>query len=148
MTQSISKVTLIEVLAKTTYQVQITKSSNKEFDRPIAFGSGFLVNYKNELIFVTADHNIHIEDYELYERTGIYNVASIFNNISKKEEFSTLLTPVGPFYYMEKFDITKPNEKPELFDVAICLMNKEKIEAPFLTEQINDHNGNVLVLLS
>jgi hypothetical protein len=145
MTQSKSKLTLIEVLAKTTYQVQITKSSNKEFDRPIAFGSGFLVNYKNELIFVTADHNIHIEDYELYERTGIDNVASIFNNISKKEEFSTLLTPVGPFYYMEKFDITKPNEKPELFDVAICLMNKEKIEAPFLTEQINDHNGNVLV---
>ena len=54
MTQSKSKLTLIEVLAKTTYQVQITKSSNKEFDRPIAFGSGFLVNYKNELIFVTA----------------------------------------------------------------------------------------------
>lgn len=145
MTQNESKLTLIEVLAKTSYQVQITKSTNKEFDRPIAFGSGFLVDYKQELIFVTADHNIHFEDYELSERTGIDNVASIFNNISKKEDFSTLLTPVGPFYYMEKIDITKPEDKPELFDVAICLIDKMKIKAPFLTEQINDHYGNVLV---
>lgn len=119
MTQNESKLNLIEILAKTSYQVQITKSTNKEFDRPIAFGSGFLVDYKKELIFITADHNIHIEDYELSERTGIDNVASIFNNISKKEDFSTLLTPVGPFYFVEKFDITKLEDKPELFDVAI-----------------------------
>ena len=145
MTENESTITLIEVLAKTSYQVQITELTNKEFDRPIAFGSGFLVNYKNELIFVTADHNIHIEDYEIYERTGIDNNVSIFNNISKKEEFSTLLTPVGPFYYMEKFDILKPDDKPELFDVAICIVDKKKLKAPFLTEQINDHKGEILV---
>lgn len=145
MKQNKSKISFIEVLAKTSYQVQITKSTNKEFDRPIAFGSGFFVDYKNKLFFITADHNIHIEDHELSERTGIDNVVSIFNNISKKEDFSTLLTPVEPFYYMEKFDITKSDVKPELFDVAVCLMDKEKIEAPFLTEQINDHNGNILV---
>jgi hypothetical protein len=145
MKENEPELTLIEVLAKTSYQIQITEPSNKELDKPIAFGSGFLVNYKEELIFITADHNVHLDDYELNERTGVDNIVSIFNNISNKDDFSTLLTPISPFYYMEGFDISKPEDKPELFDVAICILNKTKIKAPFLTEQIKNANDEILV---
>jgi len=145
MKENEPELTLIEVLAKTSYQIQITEPSNKELDKPIAFGSGFLVNYKKELIFITADHNVHLDDYDLNERTGVDNVVSIFNNISKKDDFSTLLTPISPFYYMEGFDISKPEDNPELFDVAVCILNKTKIKAPFLTEQIKNDNDEILV---
>ena len=136
---------LLEVLAKTTYQIQITRPHDKECDRPIAFGSGFIINYKSTSFFVTADHNIHLDDYAINERTGVDNVVSIFNNISNKNDFSTLITPLGGFYYMERFDITKPTEVAELIDVTVCILTKERhFIHPFLTDGVF-RDGNPLV---
>ena len=73
---------LIEILAKTNYQIVIFKNQNLE--NPVAFGSGFFINYKDNLFFITADHNIHIEDHKINERTGIDNHVAILNNISNK----------------------------------------------------------------
>ena len=101
------------------------------------------MNYKDKLFFITADHNIHIEDHKINERTGIDNYVGVFNNISDKENFSTIMTPIGGFYYMESFDISKDDLDPQLIDVAISMVDRNKFEAPFLTdEDIRDVNNN------
>ena len=74
---------LTEILVKTTCQVVISKEKSYQ-SNPIAFGAGFFLNYKGNLFFITADHNIHIEDHKLIERTGVYNFLCILNNIRDK----------------------------------------------------------------
>ena len=140
-----STISLFEALVKTTYQIQITKSTDKNLSKPIAFGAGFIIDYREKTFFVTADHNIHIEDYELNERTGIDNVVSIFNNISNKEEFSTMLTPIGGFHYMEKFNIDKLEKGYEMIDVTVAMMTKEKhFNYPFLTDDCTLNGEHII----
>lgn len=136
---------LTEILVKTTYQIVISREPSFQ-SNPIAFGAGFFINYKSNLFFITADHNIHIEDHKINERIGIDNYVGIFNNISDRANFSTVMTPVGGFYYMESFDISKENLNPQLIDVAISMVDRTKFEAPFLTEEdIRDTNSKPFV---
>lgn len=146
MTNIIEKeFSLIEIFVKTTYQVVISKEKSFQ-SNPIAFGSGFFLNYKDHLFFITADHNIHIEDHQTSERTGIDNFLGILNNISDRNNFTTTITPIGGFYCMESFDISKEDLNPQLVDVAISLVDRNKFETPFITEEdIRDENGNPLV---
>ncbi len=68
------------------------------------------------------------------------------NNINDRNTISTLISPVGSFYFWESFDISKKDFDPQLFDVAISLVDRSKFEAPFLTEEdIKDENGRPLV---
>jgi hypothetical protein len=106
---------------------------------------GFFITYKEKLFFVTADHNIHIEDHNEGLRTGIDNVVCILNNIHNIEEFSTLLTTIAEFYYMEKFDFNNPSNDHDLFDVAVSVLCVDKLKAPFFTDNFIDKNGNILV---
>jgi len=136
---------LIEILVKTTYQIVISKEKSFE-STPIAFGSGFFLNYKDNLFFITADHNIQIEDHKLNERTGKDNFLCVLNNISDRNTFTTMMTPIGGFYYMESFDFSKEDLNPQLIDVAMSLVDRNKFEAPFVTdEDIKDENGSSFV---
>lgn len=136
---------LTEILVKTTYQIIVSKEKTFQ-SNPIAYGSGFFINYKGKLFFITADHNIHLEDYETEERTGIDNYVAVLNNISDKDNFQTILTPIGGFYYMESFDISKEDLDRKLVDVAISMVDRTKFEAPFLTdEEIQDEANNILI---
>lgn len=136
---------LTEILVKTTYQIVISKEPTFQ-SNPLAFGSGFFMSFKDKLFFITADHNIHIEDHQINERTGVDNYVGIFNNISDRNNFSTIITPVGGFYYMESFDISKNNLNIQLVDVAISMVDREKFEAPFFTdENIPDQDENLIV---
>lgn len=57
-----------------------------------------------------------------------------------------MMTPIGGFYYMESFDISKEDLNPQLIDVAISLVDRTKLEAPFFTdEDIKDENENPIV---
>ena len=136
---------LREILIKTNYQLVIHKE--KEFDSfPIAYGSGFFINYKENLYFLTADHNIHYDDHQKNERLGTGNYVGILNNISDRENLSTMISPIGGFYFMESFDLSKTDLNFQLFDVAISLVGRSKFEAPFLTdEDFKDENGNQIV---
>ncbi len=136
---------LTEILVKTTYQIVVSKE--KSFQTfPIAFGAGFFLNYKANLFFITADHNIHINDHKINERTGVDNYVGVLNNISDRNTLSTIITPIGGFYYMESFDISKEDLNPQLIDVAISLVDRTKFEAPFLTdEDFKDENSKSLV---
>jgi hypothetical protein len=135
---------LTEILVKTTYQVVISKEKSFQ-SNPIAFGAGFFINYKNNLFFITADHNIHIEDHKKNERTGIDNYLAILNNISDRQTFSTIMTPIEGFYYMESLDISKEDLNPQLIDVTISMVDRDKFEAPFVTDEDIRDGDTILV---
>lgn len=137
-------VSLIEALVKTTYQVVICKESSFQ-DRPIAWGAGFFLNFQGELFFITADHNIHIEDHRKNYRTGVDSYLGILNNISDKSILSTMITPVGGFWHFTSDDISKEDFSPQLVDVAISLVDRAAFKAPFLTEAIFDTQKQILV---
>lgn len=133
------QISLQEVLVKTSYQTQTTLPTDKLCENPLAFGSGFIVEYQNEKFFVTADHTLHLDDYknDINEITGKENVVSIFTNFSPPDNFlSTVVTPLGGFYYMEQFNLDKPDEADELVDVTLCKMKDINLQYPFLCDDI------------
>jgi hypothetical protein len=128
---------LLELLAKTTYLTQITHPSDAKCDNPVGYGCGFLVEYKKIVFFVTADHVVHLDDYETKNRTGNDYTVAIFNNVSPESNFlTTVITPLGGFYYMEKFNLEKPDDISELMDVSLCIMKEKHFEYPFLTDEV------------
>ncbi|WP_177734445.1 hypothetical protein [Flavobacterium inviolabile] len=138
-----NQISLQEFLVKTSYQTQTTLSTDKQCENPLAFGSGFIVKYKNELFFVTADHTLHLEDYKKNKRTGIEYVVSIFNNYTPPDNYlSTILTPLGDFHYMEQFNLDKPDSANELIDITLCKLKNINLQYPFLCDDstFNKHN--------
>ena len=141
------KNSLNEVLVKTSYLTQITNPENKELDRPVGYGSGFIVEYKDDFFFITADHTIHLDDYEneIELRTGTDYVISIFNNYTDPNNvLSTIITPLGGFYYMEQFHLNRPEDLPKLMDITLCKMKPVNFTYPFLTDKIKFTNGEVI----
>ena len=137
--ESENLLSIYEVLVKTSYQTQITESQDKECSNPVAFGSGFIVEFDDTNFFVTADHTVHLDDYgEKEERTWKDYVVSIFNNFSPPENFpSTIVTPLGGFYYMEQSHLDKPDTMPKPVDITVCVMKQKHFQYPFLTTGIN-----------
>jgi hypothetical protein len=134
-----NEISLYEVLVKTSYQTQITLPEDKLCENPVGYGSGFIVVYQNEKFFITADHTLHIDDHskENEKRTGKEHLISINNNYSPPENFlSTVVTPLGGFYFMEKFNIDKPDDDSVLIDITLCKMKEMHFQYPFLTEEI------------
>jgi hypothetical protein len=134
---------ILEIMVKTSYHTQITHPSNKDCDDPVSYGSGFLVDYNNNLFFVTADHTVHFDDYgdSGEKRTGTDYVVSIFNNVTPPGQFlSTVVTPLGGFYYTEQFHLDKPLEASKLVDVTVCKLKPINLQYPFHTDQVTFPN--------
>ena len=128
---------LSEALVKTTYQTQITHPNDKECENPVGYGSGFMVKYKNRVFFITADHVVHPDDHNCSYRTGQDYIVSIFNNVRDESNYlSTLITSLGGFYYMESFNLLKPEDAPELVDISLCIMKEKNFQFPFLTDEV------------
>lgn len=138
-------ISINEILVKTSYQTQITEPDDKECANPVAFGSGFIVEFDGADFFVTADHTVHLDDYdEKEERTWKDYVVSIFNNYSPPDNFlSTVVTPLGGFYYMEQFHIDKPDTMPKPVDITVCLMKQKHFQYPFLATGIKFVNEEI-----
>lgn len=137
-------ISLNEVLVKTHYLTQITKFDNTDLDKPIGYGSGFIVEVSGNRFFVTADHTIHLDDYggKVEQRTWNEYRISVFNNYTKPDNFlSTLVTPLGGFYYMEKLNLNRPKDIPAPIDLTVCKMKSSHFEYPFLTDCVNFANG-------
>lgn len=133
------QVSLLEVLVKTSYQTQTTLLTDKLCENPLAFCSGFIVKYQNEQFFVTADHTLHLDDYKdgINERTGNEHVVSIFTNNTPSDNFlSTVLAPLGGFYYMEQFNLEKPDAADQLVDITLCKMKDINLQYPFLCDDV------------
>ncbi len=130
---------LYELLVKTSYHTQITESKDKKCENPLSFGSGFIVDFDNERFFVTADHTVHLDDYNngRGERKWEDYVVSIFNNFNPPGNFlSSVVTPLGGFYYMEQFHLNKPDETPTPVDISVCKMRPLHFQYPFLTDEV------------
>jgi hypothetical protein len=138
------KMSLYEVLVKTSYLTQITEPENNTLDNPVGFGSGFIVDYEGEKFFVTADHTIHVDDYNAEEGGRVWKdyTIAIFTNYRSPDNFlSTAITPLGGFYYMEQFDLVKPDAFALPVDIAVCKMKEINFLVPFLTDHVEFTNG-------
>jgi hypothetical protein len=137
--QKTDEISLLEILVKTSYLTQITEPENRELHKPVGYGSGFIVDYDGIKFFVTADHNVHFDDYGATEqRTWKDYVVSIFNNYTDPNNFlSTGITPLGGFYYMEQFHLNKPMEMSRPLDVSVCKMKPINFQLPFLTDRVD-----------
>ncbi|WP_316805320.1 hypothetical protein [Pedobacter nototheniae] len=143
-----SQLSLEELLVKTSYQTQTTLDNDKLCENPLAFGSGFIVKYENEKFFITADHNLHLDDYEdEIKRTEKEYIVSIFNNYSPPDNFlSTVLTPLQGFYYMEQFNLAKPDLAVELVDITLCMLKDINLQYPFLCDDAKYKNQQKLII--
>lgn len=143
------QISLQELLVKTSYQTQTTEPTDKLCEKPLAFGSGFIVKYENEQYFVTADHNLHLDDHKsaLNVRTGKEYVVSIFTNYTPPDNLlSTVVTPLGGFYYMEQFCLEKPEEANEIIDITLCKMKDLNLQYPFLCDDVQFSKQNKLTI--
>lgn len=120
---------------------QVVVSSDKDGSRIKGFGSGFFLQYKKRLFFVTADHVAHIDDFQEGIRLGKDDYVWIFNNINNKEELSTILTPIGGLYY---FDMSNLNDSlsfeiPDMKDITFKILSNS-FHYPFLANELKIEN--------
>lgn len=132
-----------------TYQLIISPEGDRKCKDLVGWGSGFFLSHKGRYFFVTADHNLHMRDHEEGERTGAENHLFIHNNITDQEKMAPILTPMGNFYFFDRYDYshlfdseTNPEDVdaevlaiPDLIDIAFCEVQKN-IERPFLTHEL------------
>lgn len=124
-------------------QLYIFLPEDKELLNPVGFGSGFLADYKGRPFLVTADHVLHLDDYESTEvRTGNEYIIAIINNVNNLDgNISTVLTPLSGFYYAEQINIK--DRKEDLIDISVCLLKEINFQHPFLTHEISIE-GNII----
>lgn len=142
------EINVIEYIWRNCYQiVGWDKKINKD-NFPTIFGSGFFIEYKNNLVFVTADHVLHPDDYdnsENVERSQNEYSYAIVNNINKENSLETVLTPIGGFYNCDEFNFKKyiVGEEdldvasiPKFMDLSISIVDPKKFKQPFLTHKL------------
>lgn len=132
-----------ELLISASFQILTTRSSDKRCETAVCYGSGFMVRFRNYVLFVTADHNLHPDDYDQKPnlRTGNDYQISIFNNVKSEDNFySTLITPLGSFYFAEKFSLHKLGA-PTLVDTAVSIIEERQRQYPFYNPEIKGANG-------
>lgn len=137
-----------------TYQLVISPEYDRECKDVAGWGSGFFLAHGGRFFFVTADHNLHMRDHEEGMRTGAENHLFIYNNITDKEMMAPILTPMGNFYFYDRYDYSplfdceiNPEDLdaevlaiPDLIDIAFCEV-QNNIERPFLTHELSTDEG-------
>lgn len=126
-----------------TQQVLVT-SDDRALDIQ-GFGSGFFLQYRNKLFFITADHVTHINDFKEGIRLGKDNYVWVFNNHNTKE-LATVLTPIRGLFSFDMIDIKDrlSFDIPDMQDVTFSILpNSFKI--PFLTHELRDSDNNLVV---
>lgn len=143
------EMTVVEYIWRNCYQIVCwDKEANKD-NFPTTFGSGFFLQYKDKLVFVTADHVLHPDDYnqsDHVERSSKEYAYALVNNITnKKEPLYTVLTPISGFHNCDVYDFKKylNGEEdidvasiPEFPDVSISIVDSNRFEYPFLTHEL------------
>ena len=143
------EMTVVEYIWRNCYQIVCwDKEANKD-NFPTTFGSGFFLQYKDKLVFVTADHVLHSDDYnqsDNVERSSKEYAYALVNNITnKKEPLYTVLTPISGFHNCDVYDFKKyfNGEEdidvasiPEFPDVSISIVDSNRFEYPFLTHEL------------
>lgn len=132
--------TVIEYAWRVTQQIIVCAPDQVDLSNSKGWGSGFFLVYRKHLFFVTADHCFHSDDYE-EGRLGFDDKVYIYNNIVNREEFNSIATPLGGFFYYDKMDPQCP-EILDLQDFAFSMIS-ETFKAPFLTHELRYSDGTV-----
>ena len=120
---------------------------------PDGAGSGFFIQHKGKIILVTADHVCHPFDYEPGRTKRVFEDkdVAIVNNWVEKDGNGVdmpILTPVGGFYYFDKFkiDIDKGDLNDfQPFDGAFSILGKDRFQRPFKKEGMQVINGPTIL---
>lgn len=113
---------------------------------PVGVGSGFMLDYKGEQLFVTADHVVNTHD------SGIRKVdknAFIQTNIISRDEqghYYAVLVPLSGVVFSSHFKIdVKTGNITEfpLFDGAFVLMNDFQKTANYITNECTLNDAHV-----
>lgn len=142
---------IIEFIWRNCYQIVAWEKEKSEDNFPSIFGCGFFIkNDDDDFIFVTADHVIHYNDYQVGERTSQEYEYALVNNITC-DNLSTQLTTVSAFYSYECYELENylnGEEElevamiPDLKDFAFTCLGK-KLPLCFYTHELS-LDGNVL----
>jgi len=132
------EISITEYTSRSTCAVAVCRNNDYDCSNPICWGSGFIIEYKKRIFFVTADHVIHYEDYVESKRVAVNGNVFLLTNKVKKNEFKFLVVGVAPIYYFDKKVIG--DDARQLLDCAICLLSK-KIINPLISKKIKDENG-------
>lgn len=125
---------------------QVLVSSDDGASDIKGYGSGFFLQYRNKLFFVTADHVAHIDDFDEGLRLGKDDFVWVFNNQNSIKELVTALTPIGGLFSFDMIDIRDELsfEIPDMQDVAFSILPNSFI-IPFLTHELRDCNDDLIV---
>lgn len=125
---------------------QVLVSSDDSASDIKGYGSGFFLQYRNKLFFITADHVAHINDFEEGLRLGKDDFVWVLNNENSTKELATVLTLIGGLFSFDKIDIRDELsfEIPDMQDVTFSIISNP-FEIPFLTHELRDFNGELVV---
>lgn len=136
---------LLEVLTRTRFQIfTYPHGTLNNTAVPEGAGSGFVLEYKDKLFFITADHVCHPDDYEDEDCSRSFDdkdVAIVNNWIEKDPQTDKevhILTPIGGFYYFTQFNFSQDNGltdgKP--YDATFAILDRSKIVRPLKSEPL------------
>lgn len=101
------KMNIFEVAWHSTLQIVISPSKDRQ--TIMSVGSGFFLEHHSRLFFVTADHCLHCDDYEVEssERMGTEYYVSIVNNIPMKKDgqLGMQITPIANFTFYDELHL-------------------------------------------
>ena len=137
---------LIEFFLKTSQQIVIlSPGEDKDNYDIVGWGSGFILKYRDRFFFITCDHNVHLDDYEIEQRTGTdYNIGIICNCQDPNERLSMGLITISGFHYFEYIDGMYP-ELIELRDLSFAEI-KFPLPLPIYTNRLLDFDGNSIIV--
>lgn len=150
MEDNSKSMSLLELLTRTRLQIftyeQGTMMKNAY---PDGMGSGFFLLHKEKVILVTADHVCHPFDHVQGRTQRVFedkDVALVNNWVEKdaKGIDMPILTPVGGFYYFDKFKVDLDKgllNDFQPFDATFAILSKDRFQRPFKNEGMQVLNG-------
>lgn len=145
------QMSLMELLNRTRLQLFTYDIGTMKNSYPNGAGSGFFFKHKDKVFLVTADHVCHPFDHKSnsIQRVYVDKDVGIVNNHVEKDENGVempILTPVGSFYYFDKFKFTpeKGFEDYKPFDATFAILSMDRIWYPFKNEGFRFLDGSTV----
>lgn len=106
---------------------------------PTSVGSGFMLDYKGETLFVTADHVVNTHDKQVRRLDKYAAIQTNFISLDEKGQYGSILVTLGGIVFCTQlkvdFSSGAVTELP-LFDGAFVLMNDFQKTAKYVTNEI------------
>lgn len=150
MEDNSKSMSLLELLTRTRFQIfTYQRGTMMKNAYPDGMGSGFFLLHKEKVILVTADHVCHPFDHVQGRTQRVFedkDVALVNNWVEKdaKGIDMPILTPVGGFYYFDKFKVDLDKGLPndfQPFDATFAILGKDRFQRPFKNEGMQVLNG-------